>query len=75
MAQINFTVPDPIAQRVLDKFCASYGVTGTNAEKTAFVKEKTIEFWKKRIRMKENTDIAQAAVIANDESITNLNIS
>lgn len=75
MATISFTVPDAIAPRVLDKFCNSYGMTGTNAEKTAFVKEKTIEFWKNRLRMSENPPIATAAVTSNDQDITNLNIT
>lgn len=62
MAQITITIPDPVAQRVLDAMAVRYGWTPESGfTKAQFAKKVLTDLLKESVRMHEGNLAAQEA--------------
>lgn len=73
MASITITIPDNQVNRVIIAFGYQDFINGIpNPEtKGAFIKRKTIEFYKNKIIYYESSIVAQTAISINNTDITN----
>lgn len=77
MAVISFTVPDPVANRVLNAIATKFGYTGLLADgitpqtKTQFYKQWVINNTLAAIKEQEGNTLAATAINTNNTDVNN----